>query len=114
MSDELLSLHRLIKQDIADDERRRNDPPPDEFNKGSRLGYRIALDYVEHEIRMLIEQRKSQPTVVSKDFYCGVCSHLQRGIPCKPEDGAMVGYCPKCDKRQIFLRDRPPSKDEQS
>lgn len=105
MTDELSSLHNLIKQDIADDERCRNDPPPDEFNKGSRRGYRIALDYVEHEIRMLIEQRneKPRPMGVTKDFYCSQCFLQHYKIPCKPEDGAIMGYCPKCNKRQTLI-----------
>lgn len=115
MSDELLSLHNLIKQDIADDERCRNDPPPDEFNKGSRRGYRIALDYVEHEIRMLIEQRneKPRPMGATKDFYCGRCFSPQYAIQCHMEDGAIIGHCPNCNSRRVFIHKSPSQKESE-
>jgi hypothetical protein len=38
------------------------------------------------------------------DFYCSVCFFQARQVTCKPEDGALRGYCPNCYKQQTWLR----------
>lgn len=53
----------------------------------------------------VIEMRKGkqQSRTVYRQFYCCECFHQQHGIPCKPEDGAIMGHCPKCDKRMTLI-----------
>ncbi len=46
---------------------------------------------------------KPRPMGVTKDFYCSQCFLQHYKIPCKPEDGAIMGYCPKCNKRQTLI-----------
>ena len=52
------------------------------------------------------ERGVGHSTGVIKDFKCVECGHSVEGFLCKPEDGAIQGHCPKCDRTKVFIRDR--------
>lgn len=71
----------------------------------------------ESELDNAVEEWKArgssrrQPIEAIKDFYCSVCFLRQYKVPCRPEDGAIMRHCPRCNGQKTFIHGSPPLKD---
>ena len=75
---------------------------------------KARIDKLQHEVAFLRGLRETQPKRTTKDFYCSTCLLQLYEVQCKPEDGAITGYCPKCDEQKVFIHGYPPKQEQQS